>query len=404
MKTLQQIEPRMEVNAANTPGDASSSFVIAGPGSYYLSSNLVGESGKTGIRIVTDDVTLDLNGFVMYGVTGSGNGIGVGPGATQKNIVVRNGTIRGWAADGIRANAITNAQFENLRLSENTGNGLYIAGGSSVRGCTAEGNGDAGFRAQAFISPSITGVTIQDCVAAKNQTQGINLSSTAADGSTVVNCTSSNNVADGIRTGKATVVNSTAIGNGGDGIITGIDSTVVNCGSMNNAGDGIEVNTASTIQHCNASDNDGDGIRASTGTVITSCVIRRNQGDGILVVDASQISDCSISISGKKTTTNTAADGIEMGARNRVFNCTIYDNAQHGINSTNTNNRNFIEHCMLTANDSFGIALQGNGNTVINNQVGGNAGGSINQTGGNIAPIENASDPVGTIHPLANFQ
>ena len=42
--------------------------------------------------------------------------------------------------------------------------------------------------------------------------------------------------------------------------------------------------------------------------------------------------------------------------------------------------------------------LLGNGNTVIKNQVGGNAG-TINQSGGNIAPIHHASDPVGTIHP-----
>ena len=68
------------------------------------------------------------------------------------------------------------------------------------------------------------------------------------------------------------------------------------------------------------------------------------------------------------------------------------------------NNREFIEGCLLHSNDGLAISLQANGNTVIKNQVGGNTGGTINQTGGNIGPLQNASAAVGTIHPFANFQ
>jgi ketosteroid isomerase-like protein len=41
---------------------------------------------------------------------------------------------------------------------------------------------------------------------------------------------------------------------------------------------------------------------------------------------------------------------------------------------------------------------------VIKNQAGGNSGGTINQSSGNIAPIQKAGDPVASRHPLANFQ
>ncbi len=54
MKTADQIEPRTIVNATNTPGDAANSFIIKQPGSYYLTTNLVGVSGKGGIEILTN--------------------------------------------------------------------------------------------------------------------------------------------------------------------------------------------------------------------------------------------------------------------------------------------------------------------------------------------------------------
>src|SRR4029077_17462440 len=62
MKTLAQIEPRIEINATNPPGDADSSFKITQPGSYYLTGNLTGVASKHGIKIAANDVTLDLMG------------------------------------------------------------------------------------------------------------------------------------------------------------------------------------------------------------------------------------------------------------------------------------------------------------------------------------------------------
>src|SRR5580698_3192796 len=67
MKSLDQVEARTIVDAANTPGDASDLFIISQPGSYYLTANLAGASGKNGIEITTNNVTLDLNGFSLQG-------------------------------------------------------------------------------------------------------------------------------------------------------------------------------------------------------------------------------------------------------------------------------------------------------------------------------------------------
>jgi len=55
------------VSATNTPGDGTNTFIISAPGSYFLVGNITGESGKHGVSIQSDDVTLDLNGFAVIG-------------------------------------------------------------------------------------------------------------------------------------------------------------------------------------------------------------------------------------------------------------------------------------------------------------------------------------------------
>src|SRR5262245_27803441 len=73
-KTLGEIEPRIAINAANTPGTALALFQIAQPGSYFLTGNVIGVPGKAGIEISASNVTLDLNGFTLHGAGGSPQG------------------------------------------------------------------------------------------------------------------------------------------------------------------------------------------------------------------------------------------------------------------------------------------------------------------------------------------
>ncbi|MGA3182391.1 MAG: hypothetical protein ABSF38_18850 [Verrucomicrobiota bacterium] len=49
MKSLDQIELRTVVNAADTPSDGNDLFVISQPGSYYLVTNIAGAQGENGI-------------------------------------------------------------------------------------------------------------------------------------------------------------------------------------------------------------------------------------------------------------------------------------------------------------------------------------------------------------------
>src|SRR4051812_10008933 len=78
MKSLDQVEARTIVNAVNTPGDGSNTFVISQPGSYYLTGNITGAAGKHGISVQADDVTLDLNGFALIsGGSGTVRGVDV---------------------------------------------------------------------------------------------------------------------------------------------------------------------------------------------------------------------------------------------------------------------------------------------------------------------------------------
>src|SRR5690242_16063675 len=67
MKSLDQIEPRTPVDATHTPGNSFEGFIISQPGSYYLTTNILGSSGKDGIEIATNNVSLDLNGFALLG-------------------------------------------------------------------------------------------------------------------------------------------------------------------------------------------------------------------------------------------------------------------------------------------------------------------------------------------------
>src|SRR5690606_32751390 len=102
MKTLDQIEPRTAINSVNTPGDADSVFRITSPGSYYLTGNVTGVSGDRGIEVAANNVTIDLNGFALVGVSGALAGIGT-VGTAVTGLVITNGTIQSWPGGGISA-------------------------------------------------------------------------------------------------------------------------------------------------------------------------------------------------------------------------------------------------------------------------------------------------------------
>ena len=113
---------RTEINQAGVVAAGGFPFGISQPGSYVLTSNLtVSDPDTDAIHIATDDVTLDLGGFTISGpvsCTGGTGGVaisclpaGQGSGIVsddifnadviRSNLIVRNGTIQGFAQNGI---------------------------------------------------------------------------------------------------------------------------------------------------------------------------------------------------------------------------------------------------------------------------------------------------------------
>jgi parallel beta-helix repeat protein len=128
MKSLQEVEPRTPIS--------SIPYTISQPGSYYLTSNLTPASDLPGITVFADNVTIDLNGFTLRGFAGSTNG-GIDAQAGD-GLVVRNGAIQGWGYVGVSAAGNT-AVIEDLVLTDGTGFGIIVSGGSVVRNVDISG-------------------------------------------------------------------------------------------------------------------------------------------------------------------------------------------------------------------------------------------------------------------------
>ncbi len=325
-KSLAEVEPRIAINAINTPGDVDSLFKITQPGSYYLTGNITGESAKHGIEIASGGVNLDLNGFDLVGVAGPGSFNGVHlTAAGAGGVAVVNGSVRNWTGTGVdlgSAGAIA-CRVEKV-LS-------YVNGGAGIT--TGE----------------VT--TITNCSASLNTLGGI----VTSNGSTVFNCSASVNGGDGISTGTGcTVSNSSAYDNTGTGINASHGNTVSNCSAYSNASTGIATGSTNSISNCSVKSNASDGISAGGGTTILNCSAMQNTGIGIATSSGCTVSNCSASF-------NTGS-GISVDAASTVADCTAQSNTIDGI------------AC------SFNCVIRGNTCAFNGNGLGNGAG--IHTTGG----------------------
>ena len=93
MKSLAQIEPRTAIT--NTVGPV----MITQPGSYYLTGNLTVSAGTGGIDIMTNGVTLDLNGFTISSTAADDSSAGIVFYTGWSDITICNGHIVGGVTD-----------------------------------------------------------------------------------------------------------------------------------------------------------------------------------------------------------------------------------------------------------------------------------------------------------------
>lgn len=147
---LSVLSPFATAQTPLSPGGSASEIVISAPGSYVLTGNKFGTFGasvqnlslRSAIRIDASNVVLDLGGFTVgYPLTScSGSlppisctvptaglhennkvlaGISVNPSAT--NVTIRNGTIQGAWTHGIDCGAGCTVQDVSVRLSNGFG-------------------------------------------------------------------------------------------------------------------------------------------------------------------------------------------------------------------------------------------------------------------------------------------
>ena len=308
-------------------------FTIDQCGSYFLTDCLTGVSGQNGITVTADNVTIDLNGFALIGVNGSGDGIQVP--VTISSLTVRNGSVRSWREDGVDAANARESRFENLRSYGNVGTGLKIGDYSIVENCGGANGGNG-------ISTG-GGCTITNCTA--NGSGGIGI--LAGPTNRVAGCTARLNGGHGIQVGSDSIVTDCTATDNSIGIFTGDHCTIVNCVAKGNANDGFQVNIFGTVRSCSAYVNGDDGFQVNVGSTISGCIASTNTGDGIDVNGHCLIIGNTCQFNG-----HNEGDGA-------------------GIFAAGVNSGNRIEGNNVTNNDR-GIDVDGGGNIIIKNTASGN--------------------------------
>lgn len=327
------------------------------PAVVVLAGSLTGVSGQSGLTIAASDVTVDLGGHALVGVAGSVNGIWVS--GSRSNIVVRNGTVRGWGARGVTTPSdAPNCHLERLAVSSNGTEGIVAGGDSSL---------------------------VKDCIATSNGSWGI----ATGYGSIVSGCSAMSNIA---------------------GIGAGSGSTVRDCTAKSNDGDGFNVIAGCTVSGCTAYGNGDDGISASYGCTVSDCAAYANSGDGIDCPGRVTVSGCTASYN--------VGDGIRVVSNCQVLNNLCANNGGGtgdgaGIHATSFDNR--IEGNNVTTSDR-GIDVDAPGNVIIRNSASGNTvnydlaannvfGAIVDRTapGSGAVTGNSASSSAGTTDPWANF-
>lgn len=269
-KTLSDVEPRIAISLSSTPGDADSVYKITQPGSYYLMGNVSVGSGKYGIEIAADRVTVDLNGFSVTGTTDSYDGVSVA-GVNRQMVTVRNGFVSNMGDAGVKLYAAGNGnsrghQIENVSVracetgilidsgsirncivSENKFSGIYaygwVDGGVLIDSCAATLNGDDGI--------SVGNGTIRDSVARSNGSTGIRIGNAGL----IEACHSEQNEW-GFGGANFHLVNSIAVDNTIGGVFANVGSTIranyIVASSLENGSTGITISNGGSIVENNA--------------------------------------------------------------------------------------------------------------------------------------------------------
>lgn len=344
MKTLAQIEPRTDV--ATLAGSTYAVCEITAPGSYYLTTNLLA-SGKDGIRILADNVTLDLNGFTIQGSGSVGRGVVVI--TSRKGIVIRNGSVSGCPGGGLSCQLAADSTFSDIKITDSTGN--YASGLEVGSNC------------------------VVTCVSVANASYGI----IAGDNSRLFECSSMSNQLWGFSLkGRAVVKDSLAANNGTYGIIAFGNAVIEQCILTANNYSGVLATHGASISDCVAEANGEIGLSVEGGGTIRDCRAIANGTTGLSGREGVLIAD-STSVSNKAT-------GISLTKNCTVRHSIANDNGTHGIYLTDSCVALENQCCRNgVAGPSAGISAQTNCRIEANTVIGNNPNGIISLAGSFVA-------------------
>ena len=298
MKTLAQIEPRTPIS--------SLPYSITNAGSYYITANLTGVTGQNGVIISNGNVTLDLNGFALIGVSSSLDGIFVSGSLT--NIAIYHGTIYNWGNFGVEGGSANYSQFSELKCNFNAYSGITAGYGCAVENCVSIGNGSAGLMSGITI---LANSTIRNCTASGNTGTGLYVFNGKG---TIISCISSLNLGSGIDVGGGYCVVSgcTIQDNAADGIFTGGNCRLVDnlLSGNNTTSSGAAINvygTGNRIEGNLLSGNHSAGLK-DTSSPGGNFILKNTVKSGILatnfVIAASSIVGPLIATTGTITNSN----------------------------------------------------------------------------------------------------
>lgn len=437
MKSLDEVDAHVDAVAGQKRlaiSVGSVPIIISAPGSYYLTSNVTGASGSNTIEIAADDVTLDLNGYSLIGVSGGKAAIAVP--TSHKNIRIRGGMISG----GVDAISTTPTASRNMILEDVTIEGIsggiwqatpagiaYIIRRVHVRNC------GAGADLQGVHGSVITDSTVQGAnltaafstVLAAERVERSSVTDTNGAG-TVIGITGKSVRACLVSTltGGGSVVQAAGItGNSvldcavsqisNAGTVSGISgSQIVRCSASGvfqlggqGSGSCVGISSATSARECealNVSGNTSSGTIGIAGlAVVNSFVLNvTNGGPGTAT-------GLSIGTSAVNCTSTNCASGItvNLGKAAYITNCSLTGTgaAAGGTGILTSNGGPVRVDGNVMVSFAIGVSAQGS-DLVIRNHVSNCTTPYTSGANAMVGPIVTGAGIIVSANPWANFQ
>jgi hypothetical protein len=250
---------------------------ISKPGSYRLIGDLQVKGGD-GIAVLTDHVSIDLNGFSIIGSNVAASPGENGINATNRSFVsVSHGSVANMSGTGILLGS--EGVIREIHADGNGGSGLSCKGDCSISDSTASLNGGDGIlvASNSVVSNSIT-----------NGNKGVGISS--GPNSTATGNTANANSAGGIMGGNidipchCRIVGNTANDNLSFGILAGDFANIAQNVADGNATFGICGGISSSFTGNTAGDNTSEGIIIHAGSVVLGNNVVDNGTAGLTFV------------------------------------------------------------------------------------------------------------------------